>query len=129
MLEMVDGLGALKLNTQMEAAVRRKIGDVFGQLRVAIGPVSASKVLHILKPELFVPWDTDIRRLYNVDAEKEDYLTFLEHCRNQLLEVAKRAGGDDELKDAFYHRGWKPMTKLLDEMNWAKVRKLPPHFD
>ena len=26
-------------------------------------------------------------------------------------------------------RGWKPLTKLIDEYHFARYRKLPPHFN
>lgn len=128
---MLDTL--LEVNVEsfsFEPGNQTQIVTPFRLLRKSIGPVCASKVLHVLSPRLFVPWDTDIRKLYDLDDEDRDYLTFLETCKEQLdLVLAEIDGRSDSLRNMFYQGGWKPVTKLLDEVHWAKARGLSPHFE
>jgi hypothetical protein len=128
-LRSVDSITEFSLDSELDPSTRTRIGNVFSQLRNAIGPVSASKVLHVLKPDLFVPWDTKIRGYYNLDDGEEDYLSFLKTSGSQRSDLLSNAGNEDTLRKTFYRRGWKPFSKLLDELNWARVWELPPHFN
>jgi hypothetical protein len=33
-----------------------------------------------------------------------------------------------EIQGTYYQDGWKPATKLLDELRWSEGLKLAPHF-
>jgi len=63
-----------------------KIIETFDSLRGKIGPTCASKVLHLLQPELFVPWDNDIRqKLFQLwEGNGADYLRFLQYAKAKL---------------------------------------------
>jgi hypothetical protein len=108
-----------------------KVIEAFDRLRGKIGPTCASKVLHILQPELFVPWDNDIRqKLFQLwQGNGADYLRFLQICKSEVDAAASQIKeGQEALRGMFYEGGWKPLTKLLDEARWAQVKHLKPHF-
>ncbi len=43
-----------------------------------VGSVSASKLMHLLIPKLFVMWDESIKGKYGVGGKPEDYFSFME---------------------------------------------------
>jgi len=104
---------------------------------VRIGPTATSKILHLLFPDLFVIWDNEVvRKRQKYGTTADEYLRYLSDKRELLQTVAKsfvdKNGGteiqavktietlhaEDLTKKGFekYH---KPITKLLDEINYS----------
>ncbi len=127
------------------------IEDLYDSLLVRnIGSTSVSKVLHVLNPRLFVPWDDNIRtneklryRLYGkvqdvfVDSGR-GYLEFLTAAKEEVTEALKEKAGPSiltsvvdqiiqnrlELKDGRLepvYANKKTLAKLIDEYNWNKA--------
>lgn len=116
------------LNINLEdREVSNKIAMIFGEIcRVKnIGPTSASKILHLLRPNLFVMWDADIAKKFGVSMSPVGYLKFLERCQAMLkaiLEGYRRKGISDP-ESYLLNKFRKPLTKLLDEYNWLSTRR------
>ncbi len=68
-------------------------------------------------PELFIMWDTKIRKFYKINNKGtfEDYLCYLK-----------------KLQEKFYHLRWenkdKPFAKAIDEYNYYIVHKRSHYF-
>lgn len=107
------------------------VGDtilhLFSQLRF-LGPTGASKVLHLLLPNLIVLWDTQIREDYQVDSGADSFLQF-QKMMKQLLDYAitdymnkHNVGKENAIQGILttrYGIKTKSPAKLLDEYNWA----------
>jgi len=134
---ILSRLEGVDLATFSESAHGADIAEAFDALRRpdskrdGIGITSPSKVLHILMPNLFVPWDADIRRFYGVseEPEGEDYLQFILTCSEELISVLRATRAEAcGFAGSFYSGGWKPATKILDEFHIAAAKRLRPHF-
>ncbi len=90
-----------------------------------LGLTSTSKILHLLKPEVFVMWDKEIAKLYNKRNNTEGYFEFLKICKNELEKLLEelRKHGIKNPEDKLRKRYRKPLTKLIDEYNWFKVHQ------
>ncbi len=134
---ILSRLQGVELSAFSDSAHGADVAQAFNALRrpdskrEGIGITSPSKVLHILLPELFVPWDQDIRAAYGVDEglDGEDYRAFIGFCREELRSVLREASVDArQCAGSFYAGGWKPATKILDELHMAREKRRPPHF-
>jgi len=93
----------------------------------------ASKVMHLLKPKLFVMWDTKIIGFYKCPPNAEGYLEFLVEMKKlagqlqshlnrikekaeELRKVAGEAYGMELCSE-------KSLAKLIDEYNWYQSRR------
>jgi len=90
-----------------------------------VGPTSASKILHLLRPNLFVMWDTDIAKKFNVGMSPDGYLKFLRKCQDMLKRILElyRQNGISDPESYLFNKFGKPLTKLLDEYNWLSTRR------
>lgn len=116
-----------------------KIFEVFEQ-RPAIRITGASKALHLLKPDLFVMWDGDIReKKYKINTSQyrpngKKYLEFLEKCREFAKDILNQITKEELLNEHYsrlnqttkrcyqlfsYHES---LPKMIDEFNYAVVR-------
>lgn len=67
------------------------------------------KLMALRNPDLFVMWDTKIRKLYKIDkGSSEDYINFL----IKMKEIFKGIKWDSKIK---------PFAKAIDEYNYYKV--------
>jgi len=98
----------------------KKISDIKN-----VGPTSASKILHLLRPQLFMMWDMDIAKTYRVKPSPTGYLEFLKRCQLILRSIVRnyRNLGLIDPEQYLIEKFGKPLTKLLDEYNWLKTRK------
>ncbi len=127
---LVDALVGVRLNQLESIKHKAQVSEAYNFLKEKLGPICASKMLHVLGPDIFVPWDNEIREHYGLNVYDQDYFKFLETSRNELFDLlteAKIQSGD--LPGMFYQTSWKPITKLIDEYHQAVVRKLQPHFN
>jgi len=90
----------------------RYIKEIYNLYRPVKGieQTGASKLMALRRPDLFVMWDTEIRKFYSLNNEgsAEDYIQFLK-----------------EIKQRFNHLKWesqeKPLAKAIDEFNYHIV--------
>jgi len=129
-IRIVEPLKSLKLEELEAVKHKNQIIECYSFLKEKVGSVCASDILHVLVPELFVPWDDIIKGQYGLTDYEHDYYKFLEISRKELIDVLTETQMTPRsLRSAFYQRGWKPLTKLIDEFHFASARKLPPHFN
>jgi len=80
-----------------------------------VGPVAASKILHLACPDLFIMWDTNIRnrgyKKYYGDGE--EYHEFLVEMRSIWKAL------ENTISDLQVRHGNK-VTRILDQYNWMK---------
>jgi hypothetical protein len=89
------------------------------------GPTAASKIMHIINPNLFVMWDKQIAYAYGCEQNAEGYLKFMEIMKkeaHELLESWKHDKSKDKLWQEF-HNEERSITKIIDEFNWEITRK------
>ena len=110
-----------------EANDYEKIKNLFNELLIATGinsdksdsktsPVSVAKSLHILCPEFFPIWDTNIAKSYGYNYLTSPSRKYLEFSRD-LKELANKIKG---------YEGYpldRPLIKLIDEYNYSKYTK------
>ncbi|HRQ44822.1 MAG TPA: hypothetical protein PLB12_10800 [Candidatus Goldiibacteriota bacterium] len=100
---------ALNLCDVIDAEDRKLIIRIYDRLS-AIGGIQytgASKIMSLMKPELFVMWDDYIRKEYKIGKTAEEYIKFL-----------------DTMKSIFCSVGWsgkKPLAKAIDEYNYVTI--------
>lgn len=85
------------------------IKDIYAKFRKIKGieQTGASKLMALRKPDLFVMWDTNIRKYYKINNKgtPEDYLNYL-----KILQK--------EFKHIKWDRIDKPFAKAIDEYNY-----------
>ena len=140
--------------------IKGKIKKVYNLLTdiTHIGPTGASKILHMLKPDLFVAWDRTIIEKYEKNGTPESYIDFLREMQSfgksilaakvdevQILsqritniyksrrEPLNENNWSVKLEDMInYLKNYgKTLAKLLDEYNWVALSKgvsLPPNW-
>ena len=116
----------------------KKLITLFGDLDdiKEIGPTSVSKILHVLNPDLFVMWDTNIAEELKFDHTKEGYSDFLKKMQKNAQNIEKTFDYDGNV-ETFLNNHFKlsqrcTLAKFLDEYNWAKYTKkwgIPPKWD
>ncbi len=128
-LRVVEPLRGVKIEEMESVKHKTAVFEAFNFLKDRVGHVCATRILHVLSPDLFVPWDNDVREHYGLSVYDQDYYKFLEISQKEIVDVLTETQVTPKaLRGVFYQRGWKPLPKLVDEFHCAKVRKLPPHF-
>jgi hypothetical protein len=90
------------------------IGDTVKQIYTILSKVKGveytgtSKVMHLLNRELFVMWDTDIRKEYGVSTDSTDYLDFQKKMQ-------------EKFKDTKWDMPNKSFAKAIDEYNQVTI--------
>jgi len=93
------------------------------------GSTSASKILHLLNPEILVMWDEAIRKLYKnknnrIRDAPEGYLEFLKETQRELKEALEDRRSEtgksldeteQEIRSRYKH---KTLARIIDEYNW-----------
>jgi hypothetical protein len=113
--------------------VRVKIRDAFMTISYIVKSTGASKTLHIFQPKSFVMWDDAIRKNYGCHSNAEGYLNFLWRSKWEIQEIIttyqQYSGCNnvpnviENIEKRLYVDGWKSITKLLDEYNFARYTK------
>lgn len=99
----------------------------------AIGCTGASKALHILEPQLFVPWDNDIKNNYHRQSHNRNHQLGSEKCYSAFMEemhdCAVRLIGErpkeqicEECSNIEFFKIKLP--KAIDQYNFAKAKGL-----
>ena len=103
----------------------RTANVVFDEVAKVCGWTGASKVLHLLVPDLFVMWDDKIRSFYAVSS----YIDFLRKMKDELNEALNHYCRDFQVdrelaKDRIRARcDDRSLTKLVDEYNFLRITK------
>lgn len=91
---------------------------------IHFGPVATAKAFFIIDPEKFVPWDTEIRKKYQLDESGSDYCKFLNIAAGMIKEVKSQCNEKnrdwDSLKGSIFH-GYISDYKLIDEYLWITI--------
>jgi len=90
--------------------------EIFNEFEQVLGPVGASKSLHLLAPEFFPLWDRAIARAYKVGlrpvgANAANYLKFMLSIRQQYKQL-------QELSTSRHN-----LLKSIDEYNYCHFSK------
>jgi hypothetical protein len=117
-------LELLKVNLDNLGQWIRKAFDQICSVRY-VGPTSASKILHLLFPGLFVMWDKYIAEEFRVEMNSQGYLEFLRKSQDTLRSLMNdyRNRGLENPEYELYRKYGKPLTKLLDEYNWLTITR------
>jgi hypothetical protein len=135
----LDNLSPKRL-VELDDSEIKIAGEVFQEFssKRSIGSTGASKVLHILNPDVFMMWDNNIRKAYHVlhnekkHGIKECYIEFLKQSKEIVQAILKEETEDrlwerhltfldKEFIQAFsFHE---TALKMLDECNYVKFTK------
>ena len=114
-----------------------RIESIFGQCsnEEAVKNTGASKLLHVLKPQLFVMWDTDIRNNYHRYFHKQNrkksnhecgnpkcYSMFLKQMQECALKLIKEKPKKKICEECSSHPFTIDLPKALDQYNYAKAK-------
>jgi hypothetical protein len=90
--------------------IAKQIKRLYQELKNIVKQTGASKMMALKNPDLFVIWDTKIRKMYKIDnkADPNSYIQFLK-----------------KMKARFGHIRWtdkkRPLAKAIDEYNYIKA--------
>jgi hypothetical protein len=115
-----------------EEAVSNPIETIYEKMKTFPylgGATAISKILHLLNPEIFVIWDTSIRKKYEkknplIGHTPEGYLEFLKTTQKEILEALndcheETGKGLAEIEQEIRSKYQKTMAKLVDEYNYV----------
>lgn len=99
-------------------------------LLVKIGNVGTAKMLFVLRPNLFAPWDNAITKTLQIKCNGNGYVNYLSRIQNELKEIKMKFENKDEnwinLFD-YLDKKHKSYPKLIDEYYWiTKTKKIDP---
>jgi len=92
--------------------IRKDIKLVYGEFKKHVRQTGTSKVIALKNPNLFVMWDTGIRKLYHIDnkGSPDDYIEFLKKMK-------------EEFKDIKWQNKNRPLAKVIDEYNYVLTQE------
>jgi hypothetical protein len=94
---------------------------------VTYGPTGTAKTLFALRPDVFPPWDTPIRRVFGWNGDGDSFRRYLAEVAGTLREVAEEAGVPVAVLPELVERPNSSPPKLVDEYNWVvKTKRMPP---
>jgi hypothetical protein len=94
--------------------------------QVTYGPTGTAKTLFALRPNVFPPWDTPIRKLFGVGRDGASFKRYLTDVASTLREVASEAGTPVATLPELVERPNSSPPKLVDEYNWVVTTKRCP---
>lgn len=101
----------------------------------SLGPTATSKILHVLRPDVFVMWDAPIRDHYGLDGSFSSYQKFNSMMREQAVRIVELILAKSRERDSVEHMlstllcnrlrcnhpRFLSLTKLIDEYNWLAI--------
>lgn len=92
--------------------LQKNIEQIYSKLKEVVKQTGASKIMALKEPDLFVMWDTEIRKMYGINnkATPEDYIKFLEKMK-------------DEFNGIRWQNKKRPFAKAIDEYNYVKAEE------
>lgn len=93
----------------------RKIKTIYRKLTDInrIGPTSASMIIHLLNPALFLMWNRKIREFHNTGKRAEHYIAFSKRMKNWGKELQK-----SPIIPHLMEKYDRTLAKLIDDYNW-----------
>jgi len=88
--------------------IRKHIKFIYENIKMVAKQTGASKIMALKNSELFIMWDTEIRKMNKINnsATSDDYILFLEKMR-------------EEFKNIKWQNKRKPFAKAIDEYNYV----------
>jgi hypothetical protein len=93
-----------------DIGLQKVIIEIYSKLKAIAKQTGATKIMALRKPNLFIMWDTEIRRMYKIDNKGMplDYIKFLTKMKVEFRKVAWRSQII-------------PLAKAIDEYNYVKA--------
>jgi hypothetical protein len=93
-----------------------------GSAKHAGRPAAASKILYMLRPHFFLPWDELIRdKLVAADGTREQYVAFHTRARLRIAELIEDHGGEAALLAAIDQRNC-TVVDAINKYCWSVSR-------
>jgi len=119
-------------NNQTNSQTIRTIYSRIREIPYLGGQTSATKILHLFNPEIFVMWDIDILKDYNsrnskVSSNPHGYVEFLKEVQKELRELlteqSKKTGKKIEDIELELRKRYnnKTLARIIDEYNWKNA--------
>lgn len=118
---------------EFDENVRNTIEEIFNAFRNIevrdgrrLGSVGASKMMHIILPELFPMWDRQIIYAYGYNNDDvENFIKFMKEMQEEAKELLKSCGKTKEeiCKEYEHHQEIRTIPKLIDEYNFVLTRR------
>ena len=92
--------------------LQKDIKMIYSEFKKLVRQTGTTKIMALKNPDLFVMWDTEIRRMYRIDnqASPDDYIEFLEKMKNEFREIK-------------WQDKKRPFAKVIDEYNYVKAQE------
>jgi len=127
----LQAIGHTKLEeADLTVSTSEQVKDIFEKVAscgARYEATGASKILHAIAPQFFVMWDANICSGYAVYGTAHEYAyKFLPRIQKQIHEAIRSYMADfafgqkNAAKELCQKGGGKPLTKLVDEYNYAK---------
>lgn len=111
---IIDKLGSNKFENVdfNDHNIQAEIKTIYEKLKEQAEQTGATKIMALKNPQLFIMWDTEIRKIYGIDnkASGDDYLKFLKEMKNRFGHI-KPLG--EKLS----------LAKAIDEYNYVIAEK------
>lgn len=107
----INNISFRKANFE-DKALQHKIRQIYRSLKEIVSQTGASKLMALKNHNLFVMWDTEIRKMYKIDnsASPEQYINFLVKMQDEFKGIKWTARG-------------KPLAKAIDEYNYVLAER------
>jgi hypothetical protein len=103
----------------------------FTNINATFGETLASRILHMIVPAFFVPFDNTIVVAYDLDRYhyESDLLCLMNQKINQTINLAVKEWSctRDEAIQQLKYQG-KTLAKIMDEYNYVEYTKMRKHF-
>ena len=109
--------------------IANSIKTLYKKFSEVLGATGASKALHLIHPKLFVMWDDNIRKSYQIDVPDENgYLQFLRIAKKEIIEFIRDCAerhqlSFEEAEQFIKEKTGVEITKLLDELNYLRYTR------
>ncbi len=140
-LQSLNGTKLLDLDLDNNKTAIKNCYQEMANIGNRFSHTAASKLLHIINPELFVMWDrpmrTHCRNIYNILEGEEGYFEYMKKMQKGLRQVldsfprAKEECPAEFLSKKLGIEPPKTLVKYLDEYNWITITNnviLPPSW-
>lgn len=138
-LQSLNGAKLIDLDLKNSETAIKNCYQTMVDIRNNFSHTAASKLLHMINPELFVMWDGPMRngyrKHYDIRADASGYFEYMKKMQEGLRKVsqsflsAHKGCPAEFLAEKLEIKPTKTIVKHLDEYNWitiTKEAKLPP---
>lgn len=108
--KLLKGKTFENVNFKTNQVLRKQTQKIFDLLSGIIKQTGAAKLMALKMPELFIMWDTRIRKMYKINnSTSEHYLEFMIKMQNDFKHLKAKSGNS--------------LAKTIDEYNYVKANK------